>query len=267
MDKIQFKDIDFSKLQKLQQQGTMSSVYRDGCICYKILDGLYENEKDELYKKMCDMDGIKIENVLLPKQLIFQGNKLQGYTMDYFVDSMPLSDKFMVRYVDSKKMFDYVIKASQILKKIHSYGIICQDLSFENILVTERGDVAFCDLDGCSYDKHIAPFISILMKNFFVDYRKERIFLSSNLDRISMMISFFHLVYAEELQNLTRREYHKLSDKITTLENLRVYANKLVDRTTSIGDIPYLDELIDINDDYIYDRKKQVGIVKRILRR
>lgn len=264
MEKIQFKDIDFLKLQKLQQQGTKASLYRDGHICYKILDGLYAEEKEELYKKLLDMDGIKIENVLLPKQLIVQENKLQGYAMDYFYDSMPLSDKFMVRYVDCRKLFNYVIKASKILKNIHSHGIICQDLSFENILVTEDGKVAFCDLDGCTYENHIAPFISLLMKRFWVDYRDERIPLSDNLDRISMMISFYYLIFLKELQNLTKREYNKLSDKIITLENSRKYANELVDKTISIGDIPYLDELIDIDDDYIYDRKKQLSFVKRL---
>lgn len=266
MEKIQVKDVDISKLQKLQQQGTKASLYRDGQICYKILDGLYEEEKEQLYKKIFDMDGIKIENVLLPKQLIMQGDRLQGYTMDYFADSMPLSDKFMVRYVDSKKLFDYVLKASQILKTIHRKDIICQDLSFENILVTADGNVAFCDLDGCSYKNHVAPFISMLMKRFWIDYRNEKIPLSTNLDRISMMISFYYLLYAKELQSLTKREYHKLSDKITTLENSRMYANELVDRTTTIGDIPYLDELIDINDDYIYDREKQLSLVRRLFR-
>ena len=46
----------------------------------------------------------------------------------------------------------------------------------------------------------------------------------------------------------------------------KVSANELVDRTTTIGDIPYLDELIDINDDYIYDREKQLSLVRRLFR-
>ena len=187
--------------------------------------------------------------------------------MDYFSNSIPLSDRFSVRYVDSKKLFDYVLKASKILRTIHNNDIICQDLSFENILVDSKGNVAFCDLDGCSYNGHIAPFISVLMKKFFIDYRDEKLLLSTNLDRISMMISFYYLIYAKEIQHLTKRQYHKLSYKITTLENARIYANMLVDRSNSIGEIPYLDELIDPNDDYIYDRDKQLGLVRRIFKR
>ena len=213
------------------------------------------------------MDGIKIPNVLLPKELIIQDGKLQGYSMDYFRDSIPLSDRFMIRYVDCKQLFDYVSKASKILKQIHENGIICQDLSFENILVDKNGNVAFCDLDGCSFKEHMSPFISILMKRFFIDYRDEKIPLSSNLDRISMMLSFYYLIYAKEIQNLTKKQYHKLSDKITTLENSRQYANMLVDRQNQIGEIPYLDELINPNDDYIYDRDKQLSLVRRLLKR
>ena len=264
MDKIQFKDIDFSNLQKLKQQGSTATLYKNGNMCYKILDGLYEEEKEELYKKFLEMDGIKIDNVLFPKELIIYDRKLQGYTMDYINNSMSLSDKFMVRHVDCRKLFDYILKTSKILRTIHNHGIICQDLSFENILIDEIGNVTFCDLDGCSYKNKIAPFISMLMKRFLVDYRDERITLTTNLDKISMMLSFYYLIYGKELQKITKKEYHKLSDNIITLENSRKYANMLIDKRTTIGDIPYLDELININDDYIYDRKKQLNLIKRI---
>ena len=265
MEKIKLNDINFSSLQRLQQQGTTATLYRDGNTCYKILDGLQEQEKEALYRKFLDMDGIEIENVILPKKLIIKDEKLQGYVMDYFKDSMPLSDKFMVRYVDCKELFDYILKASKILRTIHQNSIICQDLSFENILVDNNSNVAFCDLDGCSYKEHMTPFISVLMKNFFIDYRKEKIPISINLDRISMMLSFYYLIYAEEIQHLTKRQYHKLSNKIVTLENSRQYANMLVDRENPIGEIPYLDELIDTNDNYIYDRERQMSLLKRIL--
>ena len=37
-------------------------------------------------------------------------------------------------------------------------------------------------------------------------------------------------MYGRELQKLTKKEYHLLSYKIRTLENLRNYANMLVDK-------------------------------------
>jgi len=46
-----------------------------------------------------------------------------------------------------------------------------------------------------------------------------------------------------------------------------MYANMLIDRNNPIGEIPYLDELIDSNDDYIYDRDKQLSLVRRVFKR
>lgn len=268
MQKINFNDIDFSSLKKLAQQGNTSTIYTDGTNCFKILDKFYDEEKELLYKKLLNMDGINIPNVLLPKELIIKNNKLQGYSMDYLKDSIPLLDRFMTRYVDCKELFDYVTKASNILKKIHQNNIICQDLSFENILVDKQDNISFCDLDGCSFGEHISPFLSQITKRFLIDYRKEeKVYLSPNIDRISMMISFYYLIYLKELQKLTKKQYNKLSKEIVTLENLREFANILVDKNNSINEIPYLDEVINPNDDYIIDRKNQLNIIRRILRR
>lgn len=103
-------------MQRLNHQGAKATLYKVGNTCFKISDGLCEYEKEPLHKKLIHIDGIKIENVLLPKELIVKDGKLQGYNMNYFPESIPLSDRFLVRYVDSKKLFDYVLKASKILK-------------------------------------------------------------------------------------------------------------------------------------------------------
>ena len=266
MEQIKLKDINLDSLKKLEQQGTKSTMYRNGTSCIKMLDGFYEEEKDALFKKFLDMEGIEIENVLLPKELIVSNGKLEGYTMDYF-PSVSLTDKFEVRYVDTKKLFDYVYKASKILRDIHRNGIVCQDLSFENILVDENGNVKFCDLDGCSYKGNISPFVSIIMKRFYLDYRKEQMRLSTNLDRVAMMLSFFYIVYAKEIQKMNKKSYSRLAEKSNTLEEMRKYANVLLDKSNPIPAFPYLDELIWLDDDFVYDRDKQLSLFKRFIRR
>ena len=266
MEQINLKDINLNSLKKLQQQGTKSTIYRNGTSCIKMLDGFYEEEKDALFKKFLDMEGLEIENVLLPKELIVSNGKLEGYTMDYF-PSVSLNSKFEVRQVDTKVLFDYVYKASKILREIHRNGIICQDLSFENILVDDNGNVKFCDLDGCSYKDNVSPFVSFIMKKYFIDYRKEQILLCTNLDRVGMMLSFFFIVYAKELQKLNRKSYSKLAEKSNTLEEMRKYANLLLHRSNPVPAIPYLDELIWLDDDLVYDRDKQLSLFRRIIRR
>lgn len=267
MEEMKSKEIDLSTLQKLQSQGTKSTIYTDGDICYKFLDGLYPNEKRDLHRKFLDMAGIKIDNVLLPQDLIIENGRLKGYTMRYFANSMPLSDKFLKRYFNCNELLLYVEKASTILRNVHSNGIVCQDLSFENILVNDKGNVAFCDIDGCTYKGHTSPFFSVLFKEFLVDYRKSKISTKEDVDKVSMILSFYLTMYGEVLQRITKKQYHTLSDNIHTLENLREIANILVDKKCPIQDIPYLDEVIDLTDDYEIDRKKVLTIKQKMFRK
>ena len=267
MKKINLKDIDFSNLQKLKTQGTKSIIYTDGDICYKFLEGLYPNEKKDLYKKFLEMDGINIANVLFPKDLIIEDDTLKGYTMQYIKDAMPLSDKFFKRYFNCKDLFTYVEKASGILREIHNNGITCQDLSFENILIDNNGNTFFCDIDSCAYKNHYGPFFSLLFKEFLFDYRNTTLSSIEDVDKVSMILSFYLTIYGTVLQKITKRQYHILSDHINTLENLRNFANMLVDKNAPIQDVPYLDEVIDVTDNYEIDREKLLTLKQKILRR
>ena len=105
------------------------------------------------------------------------------------------------------------------------------------------------------------------MKRYFIDYRKEQLLLCTNLDRVGMMLSFFFIVYAKELQKLNRKSYSKLAEKSNTLEEMRKYANALLDRSNPVPAIPYLDELIWLDDDLVYDRDKQLSLFRRLIRR
>ncbi len=267
MEEIKFKEINLSILRKLQSQGTKGTIYTDGIICYKFLDGLYPDEKRDLYKKFRDMDGIKIDNVLLPQNLIIEDGNLKGYTMQYFANSIPLSDKFLKRYFNCNELFVYVVKASKILRNIHNNGIFCQDLSFENILVDDKGNIAFCDIDGCTFREHYSPFISLLFKKFLIDFRHSEVSTIEDIDKISMILSFYLEMYGEVLQKITKKQYHVLSDHIQTLRNLQNTANMLVNKKCQINDIPYMDEVIDLNDNYEIDREKILTIKQRIFRK
>lgn len=264
MDKIRLNDMDLSSLKKSKVQGTKSTIYENGDECIKILDGLYPEEKLLLYKKLLDMDGITINGVLMPVSLVMKNDTLYGYVMKNFKNSINLNDCFNnTRYINCADMLNAIKKASLILKDIHSKGITYQDLSFDNILIDQGGNIMFCDIDGCQYKEHNSPFVSLLLKRLINDYRKEAIYISENIDRISMMISMLYLMYFKEVQKLTKKEYHSLSDNIKTLENVRKYANVLIDRNGKIFNIPYLDELIDDNDDFVIDRDKQLSLKQK----
>lgn len=267
MEKIKLKDVDLSTLQRLKYQGTFSTIYTDGNLCYKMLDGLYPNELQDLYHKFLEMEGINIDSVLLPRDLLVENDVLQGYTMDYFKNSTPLADKFLTRYFNCKDLLFYVYKASKILRDIHKHDIIYQDLSFENILVDNEGNIAFCDIDGCKYNNYTSPFFSLVFKEFLIDYRKTKISNEEDIDKISMILSFYLLMYNQPLQKIAKRQYRRLANHIHTLENLKQCANMLVDKRCAIQDVPYLDEVIDLTDDYEIDREKFLSLRERILKK
>ena len=260
MQIINIHDINLEGFKKLPVQGTFSTTYSHEDTCYKLLDGLYYSERRDLYQKLLriEADNIKIDNALFPQALIMDGNDLKGYTTPYISDAVNVSEKFYdsPEYLNINEFFKCVIKSDKILRQIHQNGIICQDLTFENILVDSNGGCYFIDFDGCSYKDMKTLFISRMLSNFVVAYRKERIEIIANLDRISMMLSFFNIIFGKPIYCVNSFEYKKMSKHINTLNNLEPYVEMLLDKKNPIGYVPYLDEKIDIDDNYFIKLKK-----------
>lgn len=266
MQKIKIQDINFELLTKLSKQGSKSTIYKNNKDCIKILDKLKKEEKASLYEKLIAMNDLKINNVILPETLIMDNDQLIGYIMEYFENSLTLNNKYIkYRFVNCQNIFTDVINASKILKEIHKENILCQDLSFDNILVNKDGIIKFCDLDGCCYNEYNSPFISLLLKRFLIDYRKENIYLNKNLDKLSMILSFYYLLYLKEIQKLSNKKYKSLSNNINTLEILAPTIKDLLDRNKSLIELPYLDEIIDQSDNYIIDRNTQFNKLEKVL--
>lgn len=269
MNKIKVQDINFSSMNIMSYQGSKSIMYEDENICYKVLkaDCFFSDELDILEKKLMDMDGINIDGVYLPIDLIVNNDKLVGFTLNKFKQSIPIYDKFVGKYIDFKELFDYIMKACQILREIHDYKIICQDLSFDNILVDNSGNVAFCDLDGCFYNGYESPFISMPMKKLIYGYRGEELVICENFDRISMLVSLYYLIFNRYLYNIPKRNLDILSRDVETIDRTMVYVKDLLKKSNVLPEVPYLDELIVPEDDYVMDREKQFNLLRRILKK
>ena len=267
MNRINVQDIDFSLLKTMSRQGSRSIIYEDDDLCYKMFCGLSPYELEILERKLIDMDGIQINGACLPTDLIVNGDKLVGVILGKFKDSISIYDKFSGQFIDFKELFDYVVKASQILRKVHDNNIICQDLSFDNILVDINGNVAFCDFDGCSYNGIESPFIAMPMKKLIEGYRKENFVVSKNSDRISMLVSLYYLLYNKYLYSIPRRSFELLSKKVETINRTMFYVDALLDKSKIIPQVPYLDELIIPDDVYVLDREKQFNLLRRILKK
>ena len=100
-----------------------------------------------------------------------------------------------------------------------------------------------------------------------VRYRNENVIPPTRkMDKLSFMLSFFLLMYLNEIQDVSKKQYESLSYNISTLENLYAYRNILLNKKKRIPLIPYLDELINLEDNYIIDRDTQLTPKQRIIR-
>ena len=263
MEKINYKDIDYNKLEKSANQGTQSLVLIDNDKCIKLFKFLYDYQKRDMYRKFMYLDGMHIDGIIMPEELIVNGELLEGFTMPYFKNSETIFKRFSSnRLLDTKEFFDVVLKCCDIIKKAHQEGIIFQDLSFSNILIDKDDKVMFNDIDSCTYQGISSHYISNIL-NHYLDYAGyEDINFTKETDLLSFFLSFYHLLYYKEIQDLSKKEYYQLFNKLQTIRNGHNVFSR-VKRTAGVR-IPYLDELISLEDDYVIDRMTQKNYRKRI---
>lgn len=254
MNKIELKDINFDKITKLTSQGSNAILYTDGNLCYKFFYDMSKKEKYIMENKLRKLSTIQSSDIIKPIDCIMEDGILKGYTMEYFDNSKSFANLVSNRYIDSKDFFNHVYKSSQILRHLHKNDFICHDLSFENILINQDGDIKFCDIDSCTYDKYSSLDVSLLLKRFIIDYRNSKLYSLEDVDKLSLIVSFLYALFLKEIQCVNKDDYNFLASKLNTLENMRKLASMLVDKNCPLYELPYLDELIDLKDDYVLDK-------------
>lgn len=266
MDKINIGDINFSKLSKMPLQGSQSTVYDAGDICIKIFDHMPKEERVIMMKKLQEMDGITIDGVLFPIDLIVENGLVRGYTMAKFQNSLPMFDYFgSVEYANSKNILAAIERATKILKQLHEHKIIVQDFSFDNILINRQEQIMFADYDSFKFKNYTSPYYSLLLTEFTMGYRHEELEYTYNSDKLSLILATFQLLFLNEIQRVSKRQYNRLSKKIHTLENMRECSKRILDLSSDIKELPYVDEFLDLSDDYVIDRVKQLPLKARMM--
>lgn len=268
MEIIKLGDINFNAFEKMCYQGNNSTIYTNGDICIKRLEDLTQEEKVSMKCKLIEMEGVSVADALLPKGLVLDGDILDSIIIANFKNSKNFFERFgRTRYVDCAEMFSAVKKASLILREIHENGMVCQDLTFSNILIDAEGNIKYCDMDSCYYNGIYSPYSSMLLERFMISFRKEKEYrMTKNTDRLSLFLSFIQLLYAKEIQKISSRKYQELSSRLKTLENCKKYFEILVNKRNPIPQIPYMDELIDDDDKGSIDRTKQLSVFEKIVR-
>lgn len=265
MQEIKLGDINVPSLKRISSNwSTYATVYTDGEVCYKIFRNPSSFDNKALYNNFKDMDGMKIDGVILPEDLIVDDGILEGFTMPLFKNSMTLSRRFGTRYVDKRLVVSAFRNASFIIREMHKNGVVCQDLSLENILINDQGDVCVCDPDSFAYKSYYSGSFAKLFILFLLKYRDTKVKKWEDIDNISMYIAFYYLMFEKEIQKVSRGKYNKLSCEMKTVENLRGIRDLLVDKKRELFDLPYFDEFASNLDVGTLDKNKCLTIGQKV---
>lgn len=261
MQEIKLNDINLESLKRLNNRySTYSTLYTDGETVYKIFQNPRSIDNRGLRNNFKDMEGLPVEGVILPKDLIVDDDILEGYTMPLFKNSETLSSKFSTIQIDKQELSKAFRKASLIIRQMHNNGIICQDVSLENILMDAQGNVAICDPDSFSNKNYYSGVYSKIFIKYLLGYRKTKLRDLRDIDRVSLVLAYYYLLFDKEIQNVSKRQYNKLAREMITVENLRLLRDLLIDKKRSLDCTPYMDSLISYKDVGTLDKNKYLTL-------
>ena len=88
-----------------------------------------------------------------------------------------------------------------------------------------------------------------------VYYRHLSLYQSQNVDKITCILQFYYYLFNELVQNISKEKYNFLFEKLKSLQNMHKLFVDFQNKNAYLTDIPYLDELPDLNDDYFLDKQ------------
>lgn len=245
MQIINKRDIDFNKLNKLNwSKSTESTLYYDEELFYKMFADLFLAIRKKK-KLMLLNDGNVISDVVIPNILINDGLITSGCAMERIKGARSL---YKYKNSDIFMMLVYLVSLS--LKKIHNdpRNIVVGDLHFNNIIVDNKGQHHFIDFDSCMIDGIAADRLPKNLKYYVFDRGNFKFEVGKDTDRFCLFLSTLGAIFGKDIDYISEKEYDEKSEMIYTLKNMRSFFLEVKKNNKGIPDIPYLSELISIND-------------------
>ena len=269
MEKIELKDIDFSLNYELQMPTTNGFIYTCDDTRIKILTGLYEEDKQMLLDKFYALEKSDIPNIILPDQLIINNGELEGYVTKYPANSTMIGKRFIEgQFIDIHELIYAIKQASLVLRKLHEQELICQNATLDNFVIDVSGNVFFSSVEGCKYLDYNYPYTSKLLKSFLVDYRQEKNFdITKDTDKLSIILSTLYLFYLREIKDISQRLYKRTSKKVQSLAQMEDLFKSLKNKKSVITNLPYVDELLEMDDCGYLNREEQFSLICRVLKK
>ena len=168
MNKINYHDIDFNELAKLNVESSESSIYVDKNRkrLYKIFKTRY---LDELFDKSEKLDLLvqknHIKRMIVPDTKIINCGCFVG-TVEEYINGVDLSDIFK-KYNNINDIMGIFIKSSIALEEIHEEEIVVADLHAGNIRIDENGNPYYLDALSCCIGDKENNMIYCLLYYYF----------------------------------------------------------------------------------------------------
>lgn len=247
MNKINYHDIDFNELTKLNVESSESSIYVD-----KKRKRLYKIFKTrdlaELFDKSEKLDLLVQKNHI--KRMIVPDTKIINYgcfagTVEEYINGVDLSDIFK-KYNNINDIMGIFIKSSIALEEIHKEEIVVADVHSGNIRIDENGNPYYLDALSCCIGDKENNMISYLL----YDYLKEKGIqiqkVTKEIDKLSFMLMTYTLLCQNTFDETKELDFNSRFTRLKYLKNL-LGIFELIESSEDNIDVPYLHEIIKPN--------------------
>lgn len=153
--------------------GCEGSIYKhDNNTALKIFNYLKEELLENKFKKIEFFGTIKDDSFEFPQGLVgFENGKKAGYFMNLIETDLRLKTYYQLNFLhDNSKVIEYLLKAENAIKRIHSKGIIIGDIHSENIMIDKGGSPRFIDTDNYAtefFEFDILPRVTTIYEKVF----------------------------------------------------------------------------------------------------
>lgn len=243
MNKINYHDIDFNELTKLNVESSESSIYVD-----KKRKRLYKifktRDLTELFDKSEKLDLLVQKNHI---RMIVPDTKIINYgcfvgTVEEYINGVDLSDIFK-KYNNINDIMGIFIKSSIALEEIHEEEIVVADLHAGNIRIDENGNPYYLDALSCCIGDKENNMISYLL----YDYLKEKGIqiqkVTKEMDKLSFMLMTYTLLCQNTFDETKELDFNSRFTRLKYLKNL-LGIFELIESSEDNIDVPYLHEII-----------------------
>lgn len=244
MNKINYQDIDFNELIKLNIESSESIIYVD-----KKRKRLYKifktNDIGELLIKSEKLDMLvqkkHIKRMIVPDTKIIDCGNFIGSVEEY-INGVDLSDIFK-KYNNINDIMGIFIKSSIALEEIHEEEIVVADLHAGNIRIDENGNPYYLDALSCCIGDKENNMISCLLYDYFKEKNIQIKKVTKEMDKLSFMLMIYTLLCQNMFDENKKLDFNSRFERLKYLKKI-LGIFELLNSIEENIDVPYLHEII-----------------------